>query len=128
MHSKRRLSSPKAMAVMVRIGGWEEEEGEEHHWVGPRFAASMWIYTKVVICNGQNHMQNNRIFKLRSIMEAVNWVSDDALDEHVWLSEHAISLQEAKVFGSLARRPRNSMRRPVEDVMFLGTNKPTMIF
>ena len=41
-----------AVATMDKIGGWEEE-----HWVGSRFAASMWIYTKVVICNGQNNME-----------------------------------------------------------------------
>ena len=32
-------------------------------------------------------MQNYRIFKLRSITEAVNEVCDGALDEHVWVSE-----------------------------------------
>ena len=36
-------------------------------------------------------MQNYKIFKLRSIMEAVSWVCDDALDEHVWLSTQTIS-------------------------------------
>ena len=35
-----------AIAVMDRIGGWKEEESEQENWVGPRFAASMWIYTK----------------------------------------------------------------------------------
>ena len=63
-----------AIAVMDKIGGWEEEEGEQENWVGPRFASSIWIYTKSVVCNGQNHKQNNRIFQLRSILEAVNWV------------------------------------------------------
>ena len=37
-----------AIAVMDKIGGWEEET-----WVGSRFPASMWMYTKAVICNGQ---------------------------------------------------------------------------
>ena len=45
--------------------------------------SSMWIYTTAAACHWQNHMQNARIFKLRSIMEAVNWVCDDALDEYV---------------------------------------------
>ena len=30
-------------------------------------------------------------------MEAVNWVCDDALDDHVWVDEQTISCQEAKV-------------------------------
>ena len=47
----------------------------------------MCICTKAVARNGQNHVENYRLFKLRSIMEAVNWVCDDALDEHVWVSE-----------------------------------------
>ena len=33
--------------------GWEEQE----KWVGSRFAACMWIYTKAVICNGQENTQ-----------------------------------------------------------------------
>ena len=44
----------------------------------------------------QNHMQKDRFLKFRSIMDAVNWVCDDALDEHVWVSELAISCEEAR--------------------------------
>ena len=36
-----------AIAVMDKIGRREEED-----WVGSRFAASMWTYTKAVVCNG----------------------------------------------------------------------------
>ena len=67
-----------AIAVMDKIGGWEEE-----NWVMSRFATSMWIFTKAVIYNGQNNMPNYRLQKIRSIMEAVNWACDDALDDHV---------------------------------------------
>ena len=56
-----------------------------------RLGRGMWICTKTVICNGQNHMQNSRLFKFKSIIEAVKWVCDDALDEHVWVSELTIS-------------------------------------
>ena len=28
-----------AIAVMDRIGGWEEGEGEQENWVGPRFTS-----------------------------------------------------------------------------------------
>ena len=41
-----------AMAMMDKIVGWEEEK-----WVGSRFAACMWIYTKPVICIGQENTQ-----------------------------------------------------------------------
>ena len=34
-------------------------------------------------------------------MEADNWMCDDALDEHVWLSEQTMSSQEAKVLEAL---------------------------
>ena len=37
-------------------------------------------------------MQYFRIFKLRSIVEIVTWVCDDALDEHVWVSEQTTSV------------------------------------
>ena len=75
-----------AIAGMDRIGGWEEEEGEQENWVGPRFPASMWMCTKAVVCNGRNHTQKYWIFKLRLFTEAVNRVCDDALDEHVWVT------------------------------------------
>ena len=90
-----------AISVMGRICGWEGQEGEQENWVGPRFAASMWIHTLAVVRNGQNYMQNFRFFKLRSVMEAVNWVCDDALDEHVWVSEQTISLQDTKVLEAV---------------------------
>ena len=89
-----------AIPVMDRIGGWEEGE-EQESWVGTRFAASMWIYTKAVVCNGQSHMQNFKIFKLRSILEAVNWVGDDAFDDHVWVTEMTTAQQVAKVLDAL---------------------------
>ena len=41
------------------------------------------------------------LFKVRPFLEAVNWVCDDALDEHVWVSELATSCQEAKVLDAL---------------------------
>ena len=103
---------------MERIGGWEEE-GEQENWVGARFAASIWIYTKAVVCNGQGHMQNLRIFKLRSILEAFNGVRDDALDDHVWVSEQTTALQEAKILEAL----HNDMRGSVENVVVLSTNQ-----
>ena len=46
-------------------------------------------------------MQNCILLKFRSILEAVNWVCDDALDEHVWVSELTISCQEAKILDAL---------------------------
>ena len=46
-------------------------------------------------------MQNFKILKLRSILEAVIWVCDDALDGHVWVSERTGALQEAKVSEAL---------------------------
>ena len=82
-----------------KIGRREEENG-----VVSRFAASMWIHTKAVICNGRNHMQNYKLFrfcKFRSIMELANRVFDDPLDEHEWVSELTISCQEVKVLEAL---------------------------
>ena len=81
---------------MDKIRVWEEEDG-----VGSRFAASMssmWNFTNAVThtCDGQDHMQNYRLLKFRSIMEAANWICDDALDGHMWVSELTI----------LARKPK----------------------
>ena len=57
--------------------------------------------TKVAICNGQNNMQNYRLLKFRSMTGAVSWVFDDALDDHVWVSELTMSCREAKVLEPL---------------------------
>ena len=46
-------------------------------------------------------MLNYRLLPFRSIWEAVNWVCDDALDDHVWVSELTISCQKAKVLEAL---------------------------
>ena len=85
-----------AIAVMDKIGGWREE-----HLVGSSFAATMWIYTKAMICNGQIHMHNYRLFKFRSIVEAVCWECDDALDEHVWESELTLFFSGSKGLEAL---------------------------
>ena len=85
-----------AMEVMDKLESWEEES-----WVGSRFAACMWIYTKAVLCNGQENMQEYKLLKFRSIMEAVNWVCDDALEDRVWVHELTLSCQEAKVLEPL---------------------------
>ena len=36
------------MTVMDKVDGWNEEK-----WVGSYFAASMWINTKAVFCDGR---------------------------------------------------------------------------
>ena len=85
---------------MDRTGGWEDGDAQKK-WVGARFAASMWIHTKAVVRNGQNHMQNFGIFNLKSILKAANWVCDVAHDDRVWVSEQTIALQEAKASEAL---------------------------
>ena len=46
-----------AVAIMDRIGDWiEDGRSEDGSQIGVRLAASMWIYTKAVICNGHEHM------------------------------------------------------------------------
>ena len=62
-----------AIAVIDRIRGWEEEEGEQENCVGPRFSASMWICAKAVVCHWQNHMQNCRIFKIKVYYGSCQW-------------------------------------------------------
>ena len=57
-----------AVAVMDKIGGWEEGSQREDQ-NGARFGANMWISTKAVVCNGQRHMENfmtNRDYLSRS--------------------------------------------------------------
>ena len=89
-----------ATAVMDRIGGWEEGD-EQDNWVGARFAASIWIFTTYVVCNGHRNMQAFRVNKMKSIVEAVKLVCDDIFEDHERVSEVSLSLQEAQVSEAL---------------------------
>ena len=51
-------------------------------------------------------------------MEAANWVCDDALDDHVWVSELTISCQEAKVLKALQCDFAKPMHGPVGMLRF----------
>ena len=55
-------------------------------------------------------------------MEAVTWVCDDALDEHVWVSELAISCQEAKVLEAVQYDMANPWIVQWENAVVLCTN------
>ena len=87
-----------AIAVMDKIAGWWEE-----NWVGSSLAASMWISTKAVFCVDKTTCRTtgSSNWSLSWKPWVVNWVYDDALDEHVWVSELTISFQEAKVLEAL---------------------------
>ena len=78
-------AQPKAvfshvMTVMDKICGW----GEEEKWVGSLFADSMWVYTKCVLCDGQETTQNFMERRMLSIVESVNWVCEEVLEEYEW--------------------------------------------
>ena len=62
------------------------------------------------------------------MMEAVNWVCDDALGDHVWVSELTISSQEAKRSGSPAIRPCKLTHGPAGYVVVLGTKSQSEVF
>ena len=86
-----------AMTVMDKICGW----GEEEKWVGSLFAACMWMYTKHVLCDGQETTQNFLKRKMMSIMESVNWVCEEVLEEHQWVSHLNISSKQEEVLREL---------------------------
>ena len=73
LHATQRQNSPFALVVMDKIGGWERL----------LFAADKKPHAQL------------RLLKFRSMMESANWVCDDALEDHVWVSELTISCQEA---------------------------------
>ena len=57
------------MTVLDKVEGWNEEQ-----WAGSKFAASMWIYTNAVLCDG--------------------WVIEDFLWEHEWVPEPNVLWKE----------------------------------
>ena len=66
-------------------------------------------------------MQECRLLKFRSIMEAVSWVCDDALDDHVCGDLNSPSLVRKQTFW----KPCNTtlQTHAVDYVVVLGTNK-----
>ena len=58
-----------AMAVMDKVEGWNEEK-----WVGSYLAASMWIYTKAVLCHKRKRdLPYDLQPILAIIVESVSW-------------------------------------------------------
>ena len=55
---------------------------------------------------------------MNSIMEAVNWVCDDILDDHLWMSEVSLALQEATILEA-----QNCDRGPLRGALVLGTDQ-----
>ena len=61
----------------------------------------MWVYTKCVLCDGQETTQDFLKRRMLSIMESFSWVCEDVLEEHEWVSSLTISLKEEEVLMEL---------------------------
>ena len=105
-----------AMTVMDNIYQWEEEE----KWLGSKCAARMWIYTKCVLCDGQEFTQEYMKRRMLSIMPGVNRVCEEAFEEHEWVSELTISMQEGRSVGGSGLRNRYPLRGAVEHAVVLS--------
>ena len=57
-------------------------------------ASSMWIYTKAVICNGQDHSDVCKNQKKYLIMKVINWVCTRVHENHEWISDWCEELVE----------------------------------
>ena len=78
------------MTMMDNINGKEDEE----RWVGSKFAACMWIYTKEVLTGGQILNQEQEEYlnqRMMSIMLFTNWVCAATFVDHEWVSARTIS-------------------------------------
>ena len=87
------------MTVMDKICGW----GEEEKWVGSLYLQLVCgpIYTKYVLCDGQETTQHFLERRMLSIMESVNWVCEEVLEEHEWVSPLTMSSKEEEVLMEL---------------------------
>ena len=81
------------MTVMDKVEGWNEGK-----CVGSKFAASMWIYTKVVICDGRGRLPQHLRQMLRIIMR---WATEDFLWEHEWVTEPNVLWKENDMLEAL---------------------------
>ena len=93
----RTESSPSyAMTLMDKIRGWEDEES----WVGCKFAACMWMYTKEALTRGQmlDRVQEEHLRKrIMSIMLCTNLVCAGAFVDHESVSSRTILQQEEEI-------------------------------
>ena len=81
---------------MDKVEGWNEEQ-----WVGSKFAARMWIYTKAVMCGGRGRPPQDLRQMLRIIMECVRWATEDFLWEHEWVTEPSVLWKENDMLEAL---------------------------
>ena len=61
----------------------------------------MWIFTGAVLCDGPESAQEYLMRGLLSIMQSVNWVCEEALEGHEWVSELTIIMQENGILVAL---------------------------
>ena len=62
----------------------------------------MWIYTKTVLTERRKptpEMQEYLTRRMLFIMLCVNWVCAGTFDDHEWVSESTIAMQEEEVMG-----------------------------
>ena len=70
--------------------------------VGSKFAASMWIYTEAVLCDGRRRDPPLDLQPiLRIIVESVSWVTEDVLWEHEWITETNVTLKENDILQAI---------------------------
>ena len=70
--------------------------------MGSLFAACKWIYTNAVLCDEHDPTQEYLKKGCFSIMESVNWVCEEALEEHEWGFPLTVSLiEEEEVLAEL---------------------------
>ena len=87
-----------AITLMVKIRGWEDEES----WVGSKFAACMWIYTKEALTGGQILDRVQEEYPRKRIMSIVlckNWVFAGAFADHEWVSSWTTFQQEEETLS-----------------------------
>ena len=63
----RKATFSFAMTAMDKVAEWNEEK-----WVGSKFAASVWICTKAVLCDGRGRPPQDLRQMLRIFMESVS--------------------------------------------------------
>ena len=87
-------SFPLLLTLMVKIRGWEDEES----WVGSKFAACMWIFSKEALTGGQILHPVQEEYLRKRIM-STNWVCAGAFVDNGWVSSRKIFQQEEETLS-----------------------------
>ena len=91
-----------AVTLMNNVGAWNENEDNEEKevgsFMGAKLAAFLWIFSKAVKKNWSSALGEER---RKRLIQDMNRICNRVGEEHVWVSEFHLAVQEQKILEKL---------------------------